>query len=236
VVRGPAALLALAAAALAYFLAAPALHAIRPLDLAIGVAATVGLAFTVALAVAPAPAVSAPFSLAPAVLGSGLLVAALNAAKSGAAASPFEALLFGCLGVTFAAALDAPGLAVALPLFVGGLDLTGVLGEGPGNLLIQDARPGDPLTLELPAWGGGVPVARVTIVEVLFLAAYTAYAYRFELRPWASAAAMFVALAGTVVLGLVVDRNLPALAIMSAAFLAVNADRLVRMFAPARKR
>jgi hypothetical protein len=196
------------------------------------VAAAAGLAFVVALAVATTPAVSAPFSLAPAVLGSGLLVAALNAAKAGAAASPFEALLFGCLGVAFAAILDAPALAIALPVFVGVLDAGGVLGEGPGNLLVQDARPGDPLTLELPAWGGGLPVARVTIVEVLFLAAYAAYAYRFRLRPWASALAMYAALVATVGAGLLLDRRVPALAVMGAAFLATNADRLRRMLSP----
>jgi hypothetical protein len=236
VVRGPAALLGLAVAALGYFLVAPALPAIRPLDLAIAVAAAVGLAFVVALAVTPTPAIGAPFTLVPAVLGSGLLVAALNAARAGAVASPFEALLFGCLGVVFAAALDAPALVIALPLFVAAIDASGALGAGPGNLLVQDARPGDPLTLELPAWGGGIPVARVTIAEVLFLAAYVAYAHRFGLRPWASAAAMHAALAGAVVLGLLLDRRVPALAVMSGAFLVANADRLASLLLSARER
>jgi hypothetical protein len=235
VVRGPAALLGAGAGALVYFLVAPVLPAVRPLDLGIAVAATVGLAFVVALSAGPAPAVQAPFTLGPLVLGAGLLVAALNAARAGAAATPFEALLFGCLGVTFAAVLDTPALVVALPLFVGALDVTGVLGEGPGNLLVQDARPGDPLTLELPGWGGGLPVARVTVVEVLFLAAYTAYACRFALRPLASALAMWAALSGAVVGGLLLDRRIPALALMGAAYLAINADRVWRaMAAPER--
>lgn len=235
-VRGPAALLGLCAAGLAYFLAAPALPPVHPLDLAVLVAAAAGLAFVVALAVALSPAVTAPFSLAPAVLGAGLLVAALNAARAGAAATPFEALLYGCLGVGFAALLDAPALAVALPLFVGAIDATGALGAGPGNLLVQDARPGDPLTLELPAWAGGLPVARVTIVDVLFLAAYAAYAHRFNLRPRVSAAAMLVALIAAVALGLVLDRRVPALALMSGAFLAVNGDRLVALITGSRHR
>jgi hypothetical protein len=234
-VRGPAALLGLAAGALFYFVIAPALPAVRPIDLAVLVAATAGLAFVVALAVAPAPAISAPFTMALVVPGSGLLAAALNAGKAGAAASPFEALLFGCLGVAFAALFDAPALAIALPVFVGVLDISGVLGDGPGNLLVQDARPGDPLTLELPAWGGGLPVARVTVVEVLFLAAYAAYAYRFRLRPLASAVAMYAALVATVGAGLLLDRRVPALAVMGAAFLATNADRLWRVLSPARR-
>src|SRR5207253_2872228 len=83
------------------------------------------------------------------VLGGLLLVVVLDAARAGAAASPFEALLWGCAGVAFAALLDAPGLAVALPVFVGVLDLSGVVGAGPGALLVSDpARPGDPFTVE----------------------------------------------------------------------------------------
>ncbi len=163
----------------------------------------------------------------PAVVGSLLLVAALDATHAGAAASPFEALLLGCIGVAFAAVLDAPALALALPVFVGVLDVSGVVGEGPGALLAQDAaRPGDPLTVEIPGWGGGLPAARVTAAELIFLAAYVAYAHLFGLRPRASAAAMYGALVAVVVAGVAFDRRVPALALMGAAFLAVNADRL----------
>ncbi|HEX2103191.1 MAG TPA: hypothetical protein VHF51_06035 [Solirubrobacteraceae bacterium] len=234
-VRGVAALLGLALGALAYFLVAPALPALRSLDDAVAVAATAGLAFAVGLAAAPAPAAHAPFSLAPAVLGAALLVAALNAARAGAAASPFEALLLGCAGVAFAALLDAPALAVALPLFVGLIDVSGVVGTGPGTLLVHDAAPpGDPLTVELPGWGGGLPAARVTAAELVFVGAFAGYAQRFELRPRASALAMYVALVAAVVAGLAVDRRVPALALMSGAFLAVNADRLGGLFASPR--
>ena len=235
-VRGAAALLALALGALAYFLVTPALPAPRSLDAAIILSATVGLAFVVALAALPAAAVRSPFSLVPAVVGSLLLVAALDATRAGAAASPFEALLLGCIGVVFAAVLDAPALALALPVFVGVLDLSGVVGEGPGALLAQDAaRPGDPLTVEIPGWGGGLPAARVTAAELVFLAAYVAYAHLFGLRPRASAAAMYGALVAVVVAGVALDRRVPALALMGAAFLAVNADRLVALFRSARE-
>jgi hypothetical protein len=236
VVRGAAALLALALGALAYFLVTPALPAPRSLDAAIILSATVGLAFVVALAAVPAAAVESPFSLVPAVVGSILLVAALDATHAGAAASPFEALLLGCIGVVFAAVLDAPALALALPVFVGVLDLSGVVGEGPGGLLAQDAaRPGDPLTVEIPGWGGGLPAARVTAAELVFLAAYVAYARLFGLRPRASAVAMYGALVAVVVAGVAFDRRVPALALMGAAFLAVNADRLVSLFRSARE-
>jgi hypothetical protein len=227
----------LAAVALAYFLVAPALPALHPLDLAIAVAATAGLAFVVAIAVTPAPAVAAPFTLVPAVLGASLLVAALNAARAGAAASPFEALLFGCAGVAFAALLDTPALAVALPLFVAALDLSGAIGAAPSALLVDDAaRPGDPLTIELPGWGGGLSAARVTAAEIVFLAAFVAYAHAFGLRPRASALAMFAALVASVLGGLALDDDVPALAVMGVAFLAVNGDRLASLFAASRDR
>jgi hypothetical protein len=235
VVRGAAAVLGVAASALAYFLIAPELPAPRSLDVAIAVAATAGLAFVVALAAAPAPAVRAPVSLIPAVLGAGLLVAALDAARAGAAASPFEALLLGCAGVAFAALLDAPALALALPLFVGALDVSGLAGDGSGSLVAQDAaRPGDPLTVELPGWGGGLPAARLTAAELVFLAAYAAYAHLFGLRRRASVVAMFAALVAGIVLGLALDRRVPALALVGGAYLAVNADRLGRLFASPR--
>ena len=235
-VRGAAALLALALGALAYFLVAPALPAPHSLDVAIGLSAAAGLAFAVALAAAPAPAVDAPVALAPAVLGALLLVAALDAAGAGAAASPFEALLLGCAGVGFAALLDSPALAVVLPVFVAVADLSGVVGGGPGALLAGDAaRPGDPLTVELPGWGGGLPAARLTAPEVVFLAAYAAYAYRFDLRPRATVIAMYLALVAAVVLGLALDRRVPALALTGGAYLAVNADRLGGLLARARE-
>jgi hypothetical protein len=231
VVRGVAALLGLALGALAYFLVAPELPALRSLDVAVAVAATVGLGFMVGLAAAPAPAVHAPFSLAPAVLGAALLVAALNAARAGAAASPFEALLLGCAGVAFAALLDAPALAVALPLFVAAIDVSGVVAAGTGTLLVDDAaRPGDPLTIELPGWGGGLPAARLTAAELVFVAVYAGYAHLFGLRPRASVVAMYAALVATVLLGLALDRRVPALALVGGAFLAVNADRLAGLF------
>ena len=226
-VRGPAALLGLAGVALAYFLAAPLFPGLGPPDLATIVAAAIGLLLAGGLAAALAPGVLAPFSLAPAVLGSGILVAALNAGHAGAAATPVEALFFACAGVAFAALLDAPALAVALPLFVAAVDVAGVLGGGAGTLLTEDtARRGDPLSLELPAWGGGPSAARTSVAVVVFLAAFAAYGERFGLRRRASAAGMLAGLMAAVALTVLLDARVPALALMAAGFLAVNADRL----------
>jgi hypothetical protein len=235
VVRGTAALLALVAAALAYFAAASALPALASRDTAIAVAGAAGLAFVVGLAVTPVPAVGVRPALVPALLGGALLVGASAAADATAAATPVEAILCGCVGVAFASLLDERALVVALPLFVAAIDVSGVVGGAPGTLLAQDApAAGDPLTLELPRWGGGPPVAQASVADVVFVAAYTAYAQRYGLRPRASALAMIAALIGSLALTLALDRRVPALALVSASYLAVNADRLRALLASPR--
>jgi hypothetical protein len=63
------------------------------------------------------------------------------------------------------------------------------------------------------------------------VAAYAAYAQRYGLRPRASALAMLAALVGTLALTFALDRRVPALALVSASYLAVNADRLRALLA-----
>jgi hypothetical protein len=126
-----------------------------------------------------------PALLALAGLGVGLTVAALAQADAGAAATPVDASLWALIGVAFAVALDAPALIVALPLFVAGIDVVAWAGDGPVGIATDLARTGagDPLALDLPALGGGPPVARLPVLDVLFLGAMAAYAQRRELRP-----------------------------------------------------
>ena len=159
------------------------------------VPAIVGLVLIAVIAVALAPAVSAPISLVPAMIGSALVVAGLAVAEVGAGATPFEALLFACLGVAFAVVLDTAPLVVALPLFVAAIDIAGVLGGG-STLLLDDgaARSGDPIALELPAWGDQPAAGRLGAPDVIFLAAFAAYAHRYGLRERAGALGMIVGL------------------------------------------
>ncbi len=221
---------------MAYFAVAPSLPALSPRDVAIAVAGAAGLALVVALATALVPVAAAPLALVPAVTGALLLVGAVSAADAGAVATPIEAILCGCIGIAFAVVLDVPALAVALPLFVAALDVTGLVGGAPGSLLAQDLpAAGDPLTLELPAWGGGPAVVHASVADVVFLAAYAAYARRFALRPVASAIAMYAGLVAVLVATLALDREVPALAVVSFAFLLANADRLGPLLAGPRE-
>lgn len=227
-VRGPAALLALLAAALAYALAAPGLPALHPVDLAVLVAAAIGIAAVVAVVAGLVAASDVRVVVALALLGAGLVAAALNAAGVAAAATPFEAVAYGCAGVAFALIFDAPALGLALPLFVAGADLIAFAG-GAGTIEfgLSPSRGGDGLGLELPAWGGGgLAAGRIGIPEVVFVAAYATYARHTGLRERAAEIGMGLALllvaAGDVLAGV----RLPALALLGAGFLAPNADRL----------
>jgi len=225
VVRGPAALLtALAGAALLWL--APVLPALDG-DAATLVAGTVGLVAVVAIATLPVPAIAARPVLWPALLAAVLLTVALAVAGAGPAATPAEALAYGVAGTAFAAVLDAPALALALPLFVAAVDVASVAGGSSGSLQLDLFATGaDPLALALPAWGTDGTVAELSGADVLLLAAFAAYARRFALRPRATIAALAVALVTALVALVVLDRAMPVLALLAGAFYAANLGRL----------
>jgi hypothetical protein len=232
VVRGPAALLAVVGAALAYFLVAPELPQLHPPELSALVACTVGLAFVVAIVAGLAAMADAPLTLFPAVVGAGLLVAALDANDVGAAATPFEAILLCSLGIAFAVVFDAPALAVALPLFLAVIDIVQAQGSGSAGLFtLSTSKPGDALTLDLPDWGTGLAAARLSAPDVVFLGAFAAYARRLGLRERAAEAGMLLGLLAAVASEVLLDSELPTIALMAVGYLAPNVDRLGALFA-----
>ena len=231
-VRGPAALLAVVGAALAYVLVAPELPQLHPPVLSALVACTVGLTLVVAIVAGLAAMADAPLTLYPAVIGAGLLVAALDANDVGAAATPFEAILLCSLGIAFAVVFDAPALAVALPLFLAVIDIVQAQGSGSAGLFtLSTSKPGDALTLELPDWGTGLAAARLSAPDVVFLGAFAAYARRQGLRERAAEAGMLVGLLAAVASEVLLDSELPTIALMTVGYLAPNVDRVGALFA-----
>ena len=102
-------------------------------------------------------------------------------------------VLLGCLGIAFAVIFDVPALAVALPLFLGAIDVAQALGGGSAGLFtLSTSKPGDVLTLELPDWGTGLAAARLSATDVVFLGAFAAYARRLGLRERAAEVGMLV--------------------------------------------
>jgi hypothetical protein len=232
VVRGPAALLALVGAALAYVLVAPELPQLHPPELSALVACAIGLTFVVAIVAGLAAVADSPIALFPALLGAALLVAALDANDVGAAATPFEAVLLGCLGIAFAVVFDTPALAVALPLFLAVIDIAQAQSGGSAGLFtLSTSKPGDVLTLELPDWGTGLAAARVSATDVVFLGAFAAYARRLRLRERAAEVGMLLGLLAAVATEVLLDTELPTIALMAVGYLAPNADRLGALFA-----
>lgn len=222
-VRRLAALLGVAAA-VAYFLVAPSLPAGAP-D---GLAAVVG-AFAVAGCVL-APLLGRGDAVALLVFGGGaaFLALALNASGVGAAATPAEAVLGATAGLLFAIAFPVPAAVVAVPLLVGGIDLASALGAGADPVV----QPGDDpsvLTLALPAWGGGLDVARAGLLDAVFLALFAAWALRFSLRPRVTLPLMAAALALAAGLSVALDRTVPALPLLALALLLPAAGKVVHL-------
>lgn len=215
--------------ALAYFLAAPALPALPDGDTTIAVAGAVGLLMIAAstLALLPAHAtVIGPLLIA---LGSGLLVGALNADGSagvGAGANVAEALLAGSIGLLFARWLATPVSAVAVPLFVAAIDVWSVASGPSSRLLENGADTVDPLSFDLPAWGEMDSAGHLGLSDALFLSMFAAWAWRYGLRRAATIVCLMLGLVASLVLGLLLDRAIPALPLIAAGYLLANLDRI----------
>lgn len=230
-VRRSAAVLGAYIVALGLFLAAPGLPEIADDDASLLVAATFGLTCLAACAAAVVPLANAPLAFVLVLPGAALLMAALNAAGVGAAASPAEALVYASLGALFAVALGTPALALALPVAMAVIDAASVLGgDVADSLTARAVEPGDPLTLELPELGTGLAAGRLGLADVAFFAMFAVFARRFGLRPVATVAGMTVALVATYTAGLLLDRAMPAIPGMTLAYFGVSADRLPTLF------
>lgn len=228
---GPATLaVAVPLLALTYFLVAPALPALAAGDTTVIVAGGLGLLVTAATTLALVPAretVAGPLLIA---LGAGLLVGALNAAGAGAAANVVEIMLATAVGLLFARALGTPAVALAVPLFVAAIDVWSVLSGPTSRLLESEGDRVDALTLDLPAWGGEGAAGRLGVSDVVFLAMFAAWAWRFGFRPAATAVGLTCGLLASLVLGLVLDEAIPALPLIAAGYLLPNVDRIARLF------
>ena len=220
--------LALLAAAQAYVLAAPSLPVIGDVDTSIVVACTIGSAFIFVCLACVIPVSDSPPLLTILAVGAFGLVAGFNVADFGAAASPIEAIAYSAFGGIFAVGLLAPSLALALPVFVAGIDVISTFAGGPSELLANagQTQPGDPLSLEMPDWGNGLPAGRLGISDVVFAGVFLVFARRYDLRPRATAVALWVSTGVAIVLKVSFDAAIPVLPLMAAAYFLVNADRL----------
>lgn len=146
------------------------------------------------------------------------LLSLANAAKVVAAAA---------LGLWVAVNLEHASWVVLVAVVSAVVDIASVYGGPTRALLEEGPQVVGYFTLAL-TWLGYDPAEGYTalgISDVVFFSLYLGAARRFDLRPLASAAAMVASFVVTIVAALYWEA-LPALPLLSLAFLAVNADRL----------
>lgn len=215
--------------ALAYFLAAPALPELPAGDATVLVCGGLGVLMIAATTLALAPAretVVGPLLIA---LGAGLLVAALNLggdAGVGAGANVPEALLAWTIGLFLARYFATPIVAVAVPLFVAGVDVWSVASGPTSRLLAGGAERVDPLSFDLPAWGGAGSAGQLGVTDAIFLSMFATWALRHGFRPAATMIAMTLGLLAALVLSVVLDTPIPVLPLLAAGYLLPNVDRI----------
>jgi hypothetical protein len=215
--------------ALAYFLAAPSLPALPAGDTTILVAGGAGLLMVAASTLAILPAYETLIGPLLIAFGAGLLVAALAAAGVGAGANVAEAMLAAAAGLLFARWLATPIVAVAVPLFVAAIDVWSVA-SGPSSQLLKAGTDSvDALSFDLPAWGGSGSAGHLGVSDAVFVSMFAAWTFRYGFRRATTIVVLTVALMASLVVGLVLDRAIPALPLVAAGYLVVNVDRVAAL-------
>ena len=216
-------------AALAYFLGAPALPALAPGDVTVLVAGGTGVLFVAATTLALVPARETLIGPLLVVLGSGLVVAALNidgADGVGAGANVAEALLASALGLILARLFTVAVSAVAVPLFVAAVDIVSVW-SGPTARMLEDGTDRvDPLSFDLPAWGESGSAGHLGLSDAIFLSMFAAWSQRYGFRGGPTLLGMVLGLLASPVLSVALDAAIPALPLIAAGYLLPNLDRI----------
>lgn len=220
------------AAAWIYFLIPELLPAIHDDETSRTVAGAVATVLIVLVAAGVATLADAPVVIPLILLGAALVTGALNAANVGAAATIPETVTYASAGVLFAVWLQSPALALAIPLFVAGIEVISVLGASTHTVAHGSLHGGHPLSLDLPDWHNGLTAARLGLADVVFTGVYAGYARRLGLRFAASGIGMAAGLAIGLGLSISLNTALPELPFLGAGFLLPNADRLPGLFRP----
>jgi hypothetical protein len=128
-----------------------------------------------------------------------------------------------CVGLVLAGMLRNAAEAITIALVIAAVDIYSVA-AGPTHEIVHN-HPGvlDDLALNLRVLGT-YSVVQIGASDLIFFALFTAAAIRLGLRRWTTWTAMTASFGLTVVLADRLDTALPALPLLSAAFLAANAD------------
>jgi hypothetical protein len=212
--------------ALTYFLAAPALPLLPGGDTAVLAAGAIALLVLAATVLSLLPARDALIGPLLILLGGGLLMAALDVAGVGAGANVAEALVASSAGLLLARWLRAPAIAVAVPLFVALIDAWSVASGPSARMLAGGTAIDDPLSFDLPGWGGAISTGHLGLSDAFFLSMFAAWALHYGFRGRATIAGLVLGLIASLVLGVALDRAIPALPLLAVGYLLPSLDRV----------
>ena len=218
-VRGPSPLLTLVLAALtvAEALVAPSLPAATT-GTGVRAAGVVGVVLLCGTVISAAWLHAGRLTLVTLATGVGMLALTFDATNARAAASLPEAIMWATAGMLFARSFPQPALAIAVSLLVAGLAIGGIASDA--STVTAKAAAGDPLTLEIAAFGGGQALALPALV-VVAIGAIGTWAAALGLR--ARWTVVLVLEAAALAAALRIDPVAP----VFGGFLAANADLLV---------
>ena len=222
--------------AFVYFVVSPWLPALANGDAKVLVAGGIGLIMVAATTLSQLPARDSVIGPLLVVLGAGLISGALNAGGIGAAANVPEALLAAAVGLLFAHRLSAPAVAIAVPVFVGAIDVWSVASGPTSRLLESGPESADALSFDMPAWDHMGSAGQLGVSDAVFLTMFAAWAMHFGFRRTATIVGLVLGLLGSLVLSILLDRAIPALPLIAVGYLLPNIDRVRPLLRPPQDR
>jgi hypothetical protein len=186
---------------------------------------TFPLATLVVAALAPAPT-PAPRLIAAAVAAAALTAVLIAAGLEGTPATLAKLVASACLGIALAGLLQTPAEIVAIAVLIAAVDAYSVA-AGPTHAIVlhhQQVLGAFTLAFHPPGTYG---VAQIGVSDFVFFALFAAASVRMGLRVRATWVATTASLGATMALSYAFDTALPALPLLSLAFLGANADLLL---------
>jgi hypothetical protein len=183
------------------------------------------LATLVVAALAPVHA-SAPRLLLAALAAAAVTAVLIAAGLEGTPATLSKLIAAACIGMALAGLLQTAAEMVAIAVLVAAVDAYSVA-AGPTHAIVlhhQQVLGAFTLAFHPP---GTYAVAQIGASDFVFFALFLAATVRMGLRMWPTWAAMTASLGVTMTLSYAFDAALPALPLLSLAFLGTNADLLV---------
>jgi hypothetical protein len=167
-------------------------------------------------------------SLAAAVVGLGVLAIVLEAAGLDVAANFVKFAAVSAAGWWFLVFFEEVSWILLVALLIVPVDIYSVF-RGPTKVIVeQQPQVFDALSIAFPLLGEHNS-AQLGLPDVLFFALFLGAAIRFDLRPGLTWVAMTLSFGATLALAVAADiAGLPALPLLSAAFVLANADLIWR--------